>query len=274
MKVTSRRFGRVCAALVLSATASVVRADVVDLEDFAFGDAAYALDFIGFELIGRENPLTNGIDFAAVANFPGSTVNFGVAQLALSGPVSFDVSYGRRLLHTVDIGFTTALSSNSTATPLTYNWTQRLANQTTTVSGSMLVDGDLRIDQLGFYDLNLRYSSRGDYTSDGPFGPQSDTFDADLGPINVSGNVFVDLAAVVFGPVFERAGRENFFEPFSGIKQIESQLAAIEFPQASALSGSAADGAPSGRTALTPSPSTLVLLAAAIPIALLRRRRR
>lgn len=271
---TVKRVGTfaVWGAVLLATSVGVpVKADIIN--DLAFGDAAYALDFLGFDLIGQENPLTGGIDFLTTQNFANQTVDLGRSELTLNGPLSFEFHTGNRLLHTVDISFGTSINAQGQAQPLTYAYTQRLGLQDTTVEGSLLLDGDLSVDQLGFYDLSLRYSTRNDYNSDGPYGPQSDTFDADAGPINVSGNIFVDLAAVVLDPFFERSGRENPLTPLSGIKQTQDRLAsAMEF-QAQALTGATDAGSTSSRVALTPSPSTLILLGAVVPWVIFRRRR-
>lgn len=259
------------AALLASHPGAALKADIIN--DLAFGDAAYALDFLGFDLIGQENPLTGGIDFLTTQTFNNETVDLGRSELTLNGPLSFEFHTGNRLLHTVDISFGTSVNSQGQAQPLTYAYTQRLGLQDTTLEGSLLLDGDLSVDQLGFYDLSLRYSTRNDYSSEGPYGPQSDTFDADAGPINVSGNIFVDLAAVLLDPFFVRSGQDNPLTPLSGIKQTQDRLASAMQFEAQALTGATDAGSTASRVALTPSPSTLVLLGAVVPWVILRRRR-
>lgn len=253
----------------------IARADVMfdSLDDLASGNAARTLDFLGFDLIGRENPITGGIDFFAVQNFQNARVDWGRGEVALNGPISFEFHTGNRLLRTVSIGFTTALSADATAQPLTYTFTNHLGLQDRSLRGSVLIDGDLAFDQLGFYELNLRYSTRNDRTTDGPLGSDSTTFDADYGPIRMRGNVFIDLAAVMLDPLYERAGRETPLAPFSAYVQAvrnagdESTLKTIAHG-ADHLSPTST----AGSAALVPLPSALLILGAGLPF-LIRRRR-
>lgn len=268
-----RRMVIAATILALGAFAAASRADVMfnSLNDLAFGDAAHALDFLGFDLVGQKNPVTGGVDFAAVQNFQNAQVNLGGGNVTLNGPVSFEFHTGNRLLHTVDIGFTTALNAGSTATPLTYAFTNSLGLQDRSLTGSVLVDGDLSVDQLGFYDLNLRYSTRNDRTFDGPLGSSSDTFDADYGPVHLRGNVFIDLAAVVLDPLYTRTGQDNPLAPFSAYAQAGKDASGD--PSARAIvqgAGRGVTGVHGGGT-VVPLPSAIWLLAAGLPYALRRR---
>lgn len=260
--------------LALSAVTGTASADVMfnSLNDLAFGDAARSLDFLGFDLVGQKNPVTGGIDFIAVQNFQNANVNLGGSDVTLNGPVSFEFHTGNRLLRTVDIGFTTALNANSTAQPLTYAFTNSLGLQDRSLTGSVLVDGDLSINQLGFYDLNLRYSTRNDRTADGPLGSSSDTLDADYGPVHVRGNVFIDLAAVVLDPLYARAGQDNPLAPFSAYAQAGKDASGD--PTARAITqgaGRVSTGVHGGGGAVVPLPTTLLLMGCGLPFALRRR---
>lgn len=261
-------------------------------------DLAYGLDFVGFDLVGNKNPLTGGLDFSTFTTFRGNTLDFGPFDLTLEGPVSFEASYGGRVIRSLDLSFTTAAPGGGQPVPLDYTFNFDTGNQQTAVSGSLLMDGNFSINEFGFYDLQLRYSSRQTVDQSGRFADGSRQNDFDIGPINVSGNVFADILAAVFDPLFERSGAPNVFAQFSGREQLqralfaesESFLADRPIPAAArtradgsdgivtalaALGGSAVPSS-AGVRSVVPAPATLVLLVLSLPLILTgtwRRRR-
>lgn len=197
-------------ALVLSSVSvSSVRADAIH-------NVATALDYAGFDARGSRNPLSGGYDLLINRQFTGNVFDFGATELALQGPVSMQVSTGGRLVPGVDVSFTTAFNDRNQAVPLNYNLTTDTGPQTTTISGSTLVDGSFSINALGFYDLSLTSSSRNTVDREGRV-TNSDTIDSDLGPINVSGNVFADALVVLTDPLFEQSGNENPFDTLAKV---------------------------------------------------------
>ena len=205
---------------------------------------ATALDFVGFDLIGQRNPLSSGIDFLATNTFDGALFDFGAADLSLSGPLSLQVSTGGRFLSQFDVSLTTAVNGRSDAIPLSYEFNTDIGAQSSQVSGTVLADVDFSLNGLGFYDLGITYSSRQNVTKDGLLANGGTTNDFDLGPINISGNLYADVLAILTDPIFDRAGQANPFEKFSGRAQLSEILL-----QASAtdLQTALADGSdPSG----------------------------
>ena len=200
-----------------------------------FSDIAIGLDYAGFNFLGaenvnisgRENLLSGGADFLTSVNFNGNAFDFGPWDLTLLGPVSFAVSTGGRVLNTLDISFQTAPGANAVATPLAYVLNVDSGNQLSTIEGTLLVDGDLTINGLGFYDLTFTYSSRQDVTRDGRYANDRETSDFDVGPIRIRGNIFADALALATAPVFEAIGQSNPFASFSGSAQLKEILDAV-----------------------------------------------
>lgn len=194
-------------AISFSFVSSVVQADTIH-------NVATALDYAGFDARGSRNPLSGGVDLLITRQFNGNLFDFGGAELAVQGPISLQVSTGGRVLPQFDVAFSTAANARSQATPLSYNYSSDIGPQSTSISGSMLIDGNFSINALGFYDLTLRSSARNTITRDGVV-TDSGTIDSDVGPITVSGNVFADVLAILTDPLFEQSGRENPFDAIS-----------------------------------------------------------
>ncbi len=216
--------GRKTAAVSLTAMAlacgpSSARADLIN-------DLAYAADTIGFELLGAKNPLTGGIDFLTFTNFQGNTLDFGPFDVTLQGPMSVQFSSGGRGIRGYEFAFSTATSSANNPSPLNYTFNIDSGNQLATISGSLLLDGALSVDELGFYDLRLNVSSRQTTDESGRFSNDTQQHDFDLGPIDVSGNIYADILAVVFDPIFEQVGAPNIFADFSGRQKLEAAILA------------------------------------------------
>lgn len=186
---------------VLGLSLPLARAD--KLESIGLG-----LAYAGFDVIGTPNPLSGGADLLITRQFDQSVFDFGVTELTLQGPLSLDVSTGTRLFPSLDISFSTAVDARSNPSPLGYSLVTDIGPQLTSVSGTVLIDADLSINALGFYDMSLTYSNRRTIQQEGIV-DSSQTLDADLGPINVAGNVYLDALAIVTDPLFEAAGKQN-----------------------------------------------------------------
>ncbi|MFQ5590053.1 MAG: hypothetical protein ACE5HE_02710 [Phycisphaerae bacterium] len=218
--------GRVIAVLVsLGASAAPAGAGV-------FRDIAIGLDYAGFNFLGpdnvdirgRTNLLSGGADFLTTVNFNGSVFDFGPWDLRMQGPVSIGLSTGGRLLSTLDVSFQTALSPDAAATPLRYELNLDSGNQLSTIGGTLLVDGDLSINGFGFYDLAFTYSSRQDVSRDGRYADDFQSFDLDVGPIRVRGNIFADALALAVSPFLGSTEQSNPFIRFSSSAQLKEIL--------------------------------------------------
>lgn len=258
-------------------TTTAPRATAGPIENIALG-----LGFAGFDLQGSNNVLSGGADFRIVRNFQGTLLDFGTWDLAMQGPISFEVSTGGRIVNNIDIAFQTAVTRNNTSQPLNYVYNFDVGGQQTQVTGSVLIDGQLSLNGFGFYDLTIDYSSRQDAIESGNLINDTLEQDFDLGPINVSGNIFADALAVLVDPLFERAGRQNPLTAFSGALQLDElmnpgtdgSLLNLDGLLRDATFASAAEDSLPGQgtfAAPVPEPATLLLMAGALPL-LLRRR--
>lgn len=182
-------------------------------------DLATALDFAGFELFGTQNPLSGGIDFLAVSDYQNRRFDFGAADFTFDGPISVEVNTGGRILSRFDVSFQTGINSSVDPELLGYEANLIVGGENTKVQGTLLLDGRFGIDALGFYDVQLRTSSR-QLTTQGGQPVTGVTRDADVGPVNVSGNIFIDAIAIITDPLFDRAGEDNPFEKVSGISEL------------------------------------------------------
>lgn len=166
----------------------------------------------------RRNLLGDGYDVNVSAVYNNRRFDFGLAELTLSGTTSTDFNITRRVMPSVDF------ASQAVGQPLTYVYTLNDGIQDITATGSIDWQNSGTINALGFYDLQIYISNRGTYESDGYGGKSTGDTDFDVGPINISGNVFLDLAAVLTQPLFDNAGTENPFAKLSGMAAKETIL--------------------------------------------------
>lgn len=262
-----------------------------------FRDIGLGLSYAGFNVEGRRNPLSQGADVLINNNFIGESFNFGIGELRMQGPVSLQVSAGRRWVDTLDVSLSTALSRDLTPAPLAYSLTADVGGQEMAVTGSVLIDADLSVNGFGFYELNVDYSSRQTVDREGRFSNSSDNYDFDFGPIVVEGNIYADILAVLTAPFFEVTGIFNPFLSFSGREQLKQAMdASLAEMRAHLAAGAQVDALvlpativgplPLGQSAVTagalaaqggavvPEPAVVVLMLLGIPLLLVRRFRR
>lgn len=229
-----------------------------------FQDIGLALGYAGFNIQGDHNYLSGGADFLMNTNFLGNQLDFGAGDLTLQGPISLEFQSGGRLLSEAELHFTTALSSQLDATPLRYQLNYDAGGQKTTIDGSLLVDGSMTFNGFGFYDLQMTYSSRQTVSRDGTIVNDQRTSDFDVGPINISGNIFADALSLLTQPLFDASGQENPFASLSGASQLADLLATSATRQEAARAIGDVDqlaGAAPPLGSAVPEPATLVLLA-------------
>lgn len=278
--------GLLVAGLVAVGPVNPARAGFID-------EAAFALGYIGFNIEGQRMPLGDGFDLLVSRTFVGDPLDFGPWDVTLQGPLSLSVNVGGRGLREWEISLNTAANENVASSPLSYVLNVDGGSQETQVRGNLFIDGDLKINNFGFYELNLAYSSRQTAVNDGRFANSERDFDFDVGPIVVTGNIYADILAVLTEPLFQAAGRPNPFANFSATSKIQDalELALGDFPQQLAdglldpVSNVAAArlaaleitlpsaAAPHSGANTVPEPAVLFLMAAVIPVLLLRRRK-
>ena len=203
-------------AIILSC-ATTLRAGVWE-------DVAIGLGASGFDIRGDNNPLSGGYEFLITNQFNGETFDFGAMELTLDGPVSLSAESGGRLVHNIDLGLSTALNADANASPLAYELVYDVGGQRTEISGELLIDGDVNINEFLYYDVSLQYSSRQTVVNDGSIDEGETNFDTDFGPINIRGNLLIDALAAVVDPFFRAAGTENPFQPLTAQAQIQKAL--------------------------------------------------
>jgi hypothetical protein len=186
-----------------------------------WGDVLLGLDYAGFQFSGQRNPLSDGVNINVARNFQNTPIDFGFNELALTGPVAASVTTSNRGMRTLDFTFTLGTAAN----PLFYAFESDVGSSAVRMNGSAVFRIDGSINQFGWYDLRILGSHRGEATSTGRFAnTDGDTLDFDIGPIDVSGNIFADLLATMTDPLFENGGYENPFASFSGRTARENAL--------------------------------------------------
>jgi hypothetical protein len=172
--------------------------------------------------IGLErNLLGDGWDLRLASDWQAQTYNFGLSNLSLNGQMITDLHLTTRGLPQVEF---------STVTPqaVQYVYEMNTGVQDVVLSGSFTVNGGGSVNAFGFYDLDLTISNRGDLESDGFVLAGDNITDFDIGPINVSGNVFVDAIAAIVDPFFAAANVENPFAKISGRATKSIEFARME----------------------------------------------
>jgi len=183
-----------------------------------FENVLRGLTETGFVFNGDRNFLSGGADLTVSRPFNGQTLDFGATDLTLTGTPTFTFSTGGRGLQVMDI------SLNTGGNPLNYTLTTDTGNQTVTATGSFNMNATASINSFGFYDLAIDVSSRQTVTESGRFSDETFENDFDLGPIDIRGNLFADLAGAITDPIFQALGVENIFDQFSGAGQFEAKI--------------------------------------------------
>ncbi len=202
----------VCAAALLVAVPTVAEAKGL------FKNVVFGLRQAGFDFDGNHNYLSGGDDLTVSRTFTGETLDFGAAELTLSGTPVLSFSTGGRGIELIEF------SLNTNNQPFGYQLRTDTGNQETTITGSFLLDATASMNSLGFYDMQLDVSSRQRVVTDGRWEDDEQFNDFDLGPIDIRGNIFADLLAAATDPIFDALGIDNIFAHFSGAGQFEDQL--------------------------------------------------
>ncbi|MCB9850808.1 MAG: PEP-CTERM sorting domain-containing protein [Phycisphaerales bacterium] len=184
----------------------------------AYNKVLRGLAEAGYNFTAQENFISGGADFVLSRQFTGETLDFGATELTLNGANVLSFTTGGRDLNMLEF------SLNTNNNPFNYTLTTDTGNQVTTITGSFLMNATASINQFGFYDVQLDVSSRQTTTQDGRFSNEVSTDDFDIGPIDLRGNLYADLLAVVTDPIFQALGVDNIFAQFSASGQFASQL--------------------------------------------------
>lgn len=168
------------------------------------------LDDFGFQFSGSGSSVRQGFTVTMSRQFNNDEFDFGMVSLALNGPLTFQFEAAQRLGPSAEFAVSTFNQ------PLSYNFTINTGAQDFTAIGAMLINSSSEINMFGFYDYNLFVSNRGTFETDGFLLVDSGTLDFDIGPIDASGNIFVDALAVVTEPFWVAINQPNPLAKISG----------------------------------------------------------
>ncbi len=200
--------GRIWAAAGLvvaavTAPVSIARAEL-------YKDVVTGLNLFDVRLSGEQNLLGDGFTINGNAFYNNRRFNFGFADLTLTGALQGSVGFTRRGIPAGEF------TLNTGGSPLSYKFNLNNGIQDLTATGSALIDINTHINALGFYDQTFQISNRGTFETDGFGVIDKGTLAFDVGPINVSGNIFTDMLAMLTEPLFAATGTSNPFAKFSG----------------------------------------------------------
>lgn len=174
-------------------------------------DVVLGMNLLDYNFSAEKNHLGKGWDLSATAVYTGQEYDFGFAELTLgSGISNFSGGYTTRGIPKAEFSWNTG----GVALPYTLEFNNGIQDMQT-VSGSILVDVSTDVNILGFYDTRIQIANRGSYETDGFFADQDGSLAFDVGPIDISGNIFADALAIVTQPLWTAANTENPFTKFS-----------------------------------------------------------
>jgi hypothetical protein len=212
--------------------------------DLAFAginaDLAYGLRLAGIQYSKRYDPLSRGYylnitptDPSTGASFYSNTlIDLGFADLTLGyGPNGIGDSFRIQASYTKRVVPTAHFIFNTGGRPLDYRFTSHIGGQNLDIIGSALINVDTRINQYGFYQVTLQASNRAQVGTNGALGTDANLPDLnyDIGPLSLTGNIYVDAIAAITDPFFEQFGTENPFRAFDqGIAGLASATTRVD----------------------------------------------
>lgn len=177
-------------------------------------DVALGLNLFDINISGERNLLGDGWTINANAVYNNREFDMGCADLTLNGILNASAGYTTRCCPKGKF------SLNTGNTPLSYEFRIDTGAQNFYAEGSVLINIDTSINMLGFYDQTLQISNRGVYGFEGWAINDEKSLDFDVGPIDVSGNIFLDILAALTEPFFNSMGQGN---PFSKLSQMSAK---------------------------------------------------
>lgn len=163
----------------------------------------------------------------------GTQYDAGPFNVSLQGTTHGRATVNRRFIPELNLQFDTA------GAPLNYDFDVFDGIQNFNLNGAF--NGNLTgtINALGFYRLQVNGQNTGTRTADGFVLTDNQSTNFDLGPINVSGNIFLDIAAGVFQAVANTPGALQFAIPSAAsgaarVKPEDSLATALTLPASDA----------------------------------------
>ena len=156
--------------------------------------------------------------------------DFGNYELEMSGALQASMSYTTKGLLTANA----EILMNS----LSYEFRGETGVQDLSLSGTLNMDSDLQINELGFYTLNVDIQNNpSELLVDGLIAdfPDGLPTDYEIGPISVEGNIYADLAIGLLSALgVDTTSLEEIF-PQSGISRVNDEIDSLLQKQADAL---------------------------------------
>lgn len=162
------------------------------------------------------NPVTDGRSYEYERYFGDDsfgnpeTLNLGLLNVQLRQPdgsplrgagIYNRVGYNRRLVpevywdtRTTGRNINSFVGSSSATSPVQYNIQTFLGPEIVNLNGQMLLNSSGSINGLGFYRVQLTASNTGTMQTSGVADNRTQDTSFDIGPVNLSGNIFADMA--------------------------------------------------------------------------------
>jgi hypothetical protein len=177
--------------------------------------------------------------FGADSHGRPETLRFGgLGELTLSGSTQFTAGY-EDFASKFKTGFADLSISNLTYALKTTNGAEDVK-----LTGTLNVAGNLRINQLGFYDVTLQVSnSNSTATVNGIATDQTESTNFDVGPIVIQGNIFADAAVSLLAALGVDTSQYSTLFPKSPADQITAAIQDNLQSASAAANGTAVAGA-------------------------------
>jgi len=214
--VKSKRSKIMLAAVVFAALFSVQTAQAKIWKNVVNGLTLFDTNFSA-----ERNFLGDGWTINTRAFYNNREFDMGFADLTLNGGVLGTAGFTQRGIPAAQFKL------NTGGTPLSYSFNFNNGIQDILAQGQVLIDIDTDINAWGFYDQTFQISNRGSFDADG-LGVQDDgTVDFDVGPIVVSGNIYMDILGALTNPFWQAIGTDNPFGKISDRASKAAQYAKI-----------------------------------------------
>lgn len=182
-----------------------------------FFSQRYGIDWLGN---GRSYEFTRY--FGADTYGQPDQINLGLVNLQLGAPpgsgllgagVYNRVGYNLRLVpevyfQSISVGRNQANLTGTQAarSPIQYNLEINNGVESLTFQGALSYISTGTVNALGFYSINFTASNTGSVAAAGALGTDTKSTDFDMGPVNLSGNIWVDMALAGIRYVGEQIG--------------------------------------------------------------------
>lgn len=174
----------------------------------------------------------------------GETFRFGSeGELRLQGTVQMTAGYTSSLLSNKDSwrGGELNLQTNN----LSYGVRTKLGAQDVELTGTLNMANTIEVNPLGFYNARINVSnSNSQVLLDGVVVRDADPTNFDIGPIDISGNIYIDALGVFLGALgVDTSALEDLFprSPIDRLNdEIQRELQAAQSPDTALAAGNAA----------------------------------